>query len=438
MKVTTIGGGSTYTPELVQGFIERHERLALRELWLMDIDGARLDVVGGFARRMVAAAGDPFPVRLTTDLEAALAGADFVTTQIRVGQMAARQEDEQLGRRWNLVGQETTGIGGMAKALRTVPVILSIAERMRAVCPDAWLINFTNPSGLVTEALQRYAPNVRSVGLCNGPMGYQMAVARLAAVRDDMGLDSPFDVHLDYVGLNHLAWIRGARVGGRDIWPQMFSRALEEAREHGGAILPAEVMERLGVICNSYLRYYYRTQGVLRQQAGGGPSRAERVIEIERELLQQYADPALKTMPVELMERGGAYYSTVATQLIEAIALDRGEVHIVNTRHAGAVPGLPPDWVMELPCRVDGSGLHPLPADPLPLFAEGLLRTVKAYELLTARAARSGDRDAALQALIVHPLGPDADCALEVLEDMLAVHRAYLPRFFEAGGEKGG
>jgi 6-phospho-beta-glucosidase len=426
MKVTTIGGGSTYTPELVQGSIERHERLGLRELWLMDIDGARLDVVGGFAQRMVAAAGDPFAVRLTTDLGVALEGADFVTTQIRVGQMAARREDEYLGRRWNLVGQETTGIGGMAKALRTVPVILAIAERMRAVCPDAWLINFANPSGLVTEALQRYARDVRSVGLCNGPIGYQMAVAK------EMGLDSPFDVHLDYAGLNHLAWIRGACVGERDIWPQMFSRALQEARDDGEPILPVEVMERLGVICNYYLRYYYRTQDVLRQQAEGGPSRAEQVIEIERKLLQQYADPTLRTMPAELMERGGAYYSTVATQLIEAIALDRGEVHIVNTRHAGAMPGFPPDWVMELPCRVDGNGPHPLPADPLPTFAEGLLRAVKAYELLTARAARSGDRDAALQALIVHPLGPDADHALEVLEDMLTVHRAYLPHFFEA------
>ena len=274
MKVTTIGGGSTYTPELVQGFIERHERLGLRELWLMDVDGERLEVVGGFARRMVAAAGDPFRVYLTTQRPAALEGADVVTTQIRVGQMAARREDEYLGRRWNLVGQETTGIGGMAKALRTVPVLLSIAEEMRTLCPNAWLINFANPSGLVTEALQRYAPEVRSIGLCNGPIGYQMAIAR------EMGLDNPFEVHLDYLGLNHLAWIRGARVGGQDAWPQVFAQALSRAREHGESLLPAEVMERLGVICNSYLRYYYRTQDVLRAQAMGGPSRAEQVVEI--------------------------------------------------------------------------------------------------------------------------------------------------------------
>jgi 6-phospho-beta-glucosidase len=425
MKVTTIGGGSTYTPELVQGFIDRHERLGLRELWLMDIDGDRLEVIGGFARRMVAAAGEPFEVHLTTDRKHALEGAAFVTTQIRVGQMAARREDETLGRRWNLVGQETTGVGGMAKALRTVPVLLAIAEDVRALCPDAWLVNFANPSGLVTEALQRYAPDVRSVGLCNGPIGYQMTVAKA------MGLDNPYDVQLDYLGLNHLAWIRGVRAQGQDVWAQVFARALDRAREDEGATLPAALMERLGVICNSYLRYYYRTGDVLRVQAQGGPCRAEQVIEIEKTLLERYADPALDRMPEELLQRGGAYYSTVATQLIEAIVRDLGEVHIVNTRHAGAVPGTPAEWVMELPCQIDADGPHPLPTDPLPLFADGLLRAVKAYELLTARAAIAGDRDAALQALIVHPLGPEAGCALDVLEDMLCVHRAYLPAFFE-------
>lgn len=432
MKVTTIGGGSTYSPELVQGFIERCERLGLRELWLMDIDAARLEVVGGFARRMVDAAGAPFEVHLTTDRRAALDGADFVTTQIRVGQMAARREDEYLGRRWNLVGQETTGIGGMAKALRTVPVILSIAQEMRGLCPDAWLINFTNPSGLVTEALQRYAPEVRSVGLCNGPIGYQMAIAR------ELGLESAFEVHLDYLGLNHLAWIRGARVGGQDLWSQVFERAVEEARGETHAPVPADVLERLGVICTSYLRYYYRTAGVLAAQAEGKPSRAEQVIEIEKTLLDQYANPDLNVMPEELMQRGGAYYSTVATQLIEAIALDRGEEHIVNTQQGGALPGVPADWVMELPCRVDARGLHPLPAEPLPAFADGLLRAVKAYELLAAQAAICGDRDAALQALLVHPLGPDGDQAIAVLEDMLSTHRVHLPLFWpEDASEEG-
>jgi 6-phospho-beta-glucosidase len=317
----------------------------------------------------------------------------------------------------------------MAKALRTVPVILSVAEEMRAMCPDAWLVNFANPSGLVTEALQRYAPDVRSVGLCNGPIGYQMAIAK------ELGLGSPFEVLLDYIGLNHLAWIRGVRVGERDIWPQVYARAVQEARESERPAAPAEVMERLGVICTYYLRYYYRTASVLREQAEGNPSRAEQVMEIERTLLGQYADPGLDTMPEELMQRGGAYYSTVAAQLIEAIARDVGEVHIVNTQQRGAVPDVPADWVMELPCRVDAQGVHPLPTDSLPPFADGLLRAVKAYELLAAQAGASGDRNAALQALIVHPLGPDADQAVEVLEDMLRTHRAYLPLFDSLSAE---
>ncbi len=425
MKITTIGGGSTYTPELVQGFIERAERLGLRELWLMDIASRRLEMVGGFARRMVEAAGSPFRVVLTTDLRAALDGAAFVTTQIRVGGMAARREDEYLGRRWNLVGQETTGIGGMANALRTVPVIVDIAHQMEELCPHAYLINFTNPSGLVTEALQRHVPNVHSVGLCNSPIGYQMRLAR------QLGLDNPFRVHLDYLGLNHLAWIRGASVDGKDIWPQMFEAALKEARADDDPPIPAKVMERLGVICNYYLYYYYRTPAVLAKQAKGGPSRAEEVMAIEDQLLARYTDPTLKAMPEELMQRGGAYYSTAAVQLITALALNLGEEHIVNTRVGDAVPGYPADWVMELPCRVDADGVHPLPAEPLPLFADGLLRAVKAYELLTAEAALTGDRDLALQALIVHPLGPDADRAPAVLEDMLETNRAYLPNFFE-------
>jgi 6-phospho-beta-glucosidase len=381
---------------------------------------------------MVKGAGAPFQVHLTTDRSAAIDGAAYVTTQIRVGQMAARREDEYLGRRWNLVGQETTGVGGLAKALRTVPVLLSIAQDMRELCPDAWLINFANPSGLVTEALQRYAPEVRSVGLCNGPIGYQMRIAK------ERGLESPFDVHLDYIGLNHLAWIRGARVGGDDIWPQVFARAVQEAQGNDHAAVPAEVLARLGVICTYYLRYYYRTASVLREQAQNKPSRAEQVIEIEKTLLEQYADPQLRTMPEELMQRGGAYYSTVATQLIEAIALDLGEVHIVNTRQGDAVPGVPSDWVMELPCRVDGLGLHPLPAGPLPRFADGLLRAVKSYELLTAQAAVTGDRDVLLQALLVHPLGPDGDQAVEMMDDLLSTHKAHLPLFDPTGAEKDG
>ena len=416
MKVATIGGGSTYTPELAQGLLERCGRLGIRQWWLADIDAKRLDVVGGFVRRMVAAKGNPFRVHLTGDTRGALEGADFVITQVRVGGMEARHEDESLGRRWGLIGQETTGIGGMACALRTVPVLLSLAEQMRSLCPEAWLINFTNPSGLVTEALQRHAPDVSSVGLCNGPIGYQLLAAGALA------LPSPFEIHLDYLGLNHLAWIQGARARNRDVWPEAFG-VKDPAKSD-------DVLMRLGVVCSDYLKYYYRTASMLQEQAGTKATRAQEVMEIERKLLSRYSDDTLDTMPPELMQRGGAFYSTAAAQLIEAMVLDRGEEHIVNTRQGDAVPGMPPDWVMELPCRIDRKGVHPLPAMPVPAFAEGLLRSVKAYEILTVRAACTGDREAALQALIAHPLGPDVERVAWVLEDMLETNRRYLPAFF--------
>jgi len=419
MKLATIGGGSTYTPELAQGLIQRQEKLGLLEWCLMDTDADRLDVVGGFVQRMVAGEGKPFGVRLTTDMREALQGADFVITQVRVGGMAARREDEYLGRRWGLVGQETTGIGGMACALRTVPVILSLAGQMQELCPEAWLVNFTNPSGLVVEALQRHAPGIRSVGLCNSPIGYQMLAA------EALEIESPFDVHLDYLGLNHLAWMRGARAGGRDIWQKVF--------EMDGSPESDNPSVRLNVVWNYYLEYYYNTRRFLEEQEKGDPSRAEEVLEIEGKLLEQYSDRSLKKMPPELMERGGAYYSTAAAQLIEAIALGLGQEHIVNTRQGGAVEGIPEDWVMELPCRVDRKGIHPLPAEPLPAFADGLLRTIKAYELYTVEAARTGDRDLVLKALVTHPLGPRISEAIQVLEDMLNTNRESLPNFFCSG-----
>lgn len=418
MKVAVIGGGSTYTPELVSGFIEQAETLGLREVWLMDIDRERLDVVGGFCWRMVEAAGRPFALNLTTERETALQGAAFVETQIRVGGMRARLADEELGMRWGLVGQETTGVGGMAKALRTVPVILDVARDMQRLCPDAWLINFANPSGLVTEALQRYAGEVRSVGLCNSPIGYQMRIAR------QFDVDAR-QVDLDYLGLNHLSWVRGAAIAGRDVWPEVFAAFLERLEGEEEPPIPPYLARILGAMPSYYLRYYYRTAAVVEAQRTGTP-RARQVIEIERQTLARYADPDLTTLPAELMERGGAYYSTAAVQLMLALLRRESEVHIINTRVGDAVPGWPADWVAELPCRVSRAGVHPLPNRPLPIMADALVRVVKAYELLTAEAAATGSRDAALQALALHPLGPGAEQAPALFEDMLRTHAAYL------------
>jgi 6-phospho-beta-glucosidase len=429
MKVTVIGGGSTYTPELIDGFLARVKEFPLTELWLMDIDPERLAIVGGFAQRMVAAQHAPFRVRLTTDQREAVKGASYVCTQLRVGQMAARRSDEYLGRRHGLIGQETTGVGGMAKALRTIPVILEIARDMREVgAPDALLVNFTNPSGLVTEALSRYAADVQAVGVCNVPITAKMSM--LALLERELGQPiAPDRAELKTLGLNHLSWHRGLTLDGEDMWPRVFEAFVHEQQTNPEAEWDVATLNTLRMIPNYYVQYFYYTEHKLTEQQHWPPSRAEEVMAIEDDLLKYYADPANDTPPPELMKRGGAYYSTVATQLLNAHYNNLGETHVVNVPHAGAVPGWPNDWVLELPCRVDRSGFHPIPTDPLPPVCFGLLAQVKQYELLTVEAAVHGDRNAAYQALLANPLGPSADRVQAVLDDMLATNRAYLPQF---------
>ena len=430
MKVAVIGGGSTYTPELVNGFLARADRLPLTELWLMDILPERLEIVGGFARRMVRAAGAPFAVHLTTDPRQAVRGARYVITQLRVGGMPARRADEYLGRRHGLVGQETTGVGGMAKALRTIPVILRIAGDMRALAePGALLVNFTNPAGLVTQALAQYAPDVPAVGVCNAPYHAKMGFLRLLKAR--AGLDiAPERAELDTLGLNHLTWHRGLTVDGEDLWPTVMAAYIAEQQASPHPAWDIPTLESLQMVPNYYLEYFYYTDRKIAAQEQWPPSRAEQVMAIEARLLQQYAEPDRVQPPEDLMQRGGAYYSTVATQKLNAHYNDLGEAHDANVRQGGAVPGWPEDWVLEMPCRVSRAGVQPLPAEPLPPVCFGLVAQVKQYELLTVEAAVHGDRNAAYQALLAHPLGPSADQVQAVLDDLLETHRDFLPQFF--------
>jgi 6-phospho-beta-glucosidase len=430
MKVAVIGGGSTYTPELVSGFIERVETFPLDELSLMDIDRERLEIVGGFARRMVTENDDPFKISLCLDQREALSGADYVITQLRVGQMPARRNDEYLGQRHGLVGQETTGVGGMAKALRTIPVVLDIAREMSEVSsPDAWLVNFTNPSGLVTQALSKYAPKIKSVGVCNVAINTKLTL--LEAYRVVSGKDAALEnVVLNTLGLNHLSWHRGLVVNGVDVWRDVMQGMLDALKNEEKPEWDIATLDALGMIPNYYLRYYYYTDQILAEQSHWPPSRADEVMEIEKDLLKEYGNPALIVPPENLMLRGGAYYSTVATQLLNAIHNDLGEVHVVNTLNNGAVKQWPDDWVLELPARVNRMKIRALSTEPLPPACFGLLAAVKSYELLTADAAVLGDRQKAYQALLVHPLGPAADKVAEVLEDMLEVNRPYLPKFY--------
>ncbi|EME98104.1 6-phospho-beta-glucosidase [Streptomyces mobaraensis NBRC 13819 = DSM 40847] len=409
MKLAVVGGGSTYTPELVDGFARLRAALPVDELVLIDPAADRLEPVGGLARRIFARQGHPGRVTWTTDLDAGVDGAAAVLLQLRVGGQAARAQDETWPLECGCVGQETTGAGGLAKALRTVPVVLDIAERVRRRSPDAWIVDFTNPVGIVTRAL--LTAGHRAVGLCNVAIGFQRKFAALLGV-------TPPEVTLGHVGLNHLTWEREVRVGGVNVLPKLLA-------EHGDAIaadlrLPRDLPARLGAVPSYYLRYFYRHDEVV-EELRTKPSRAEEVAAMERELLEMYRDPTLDEKPALLAKRGGAYYSEAAVALTSALLGDTGEVQVVNTLNNGTLPFLPDDAVIEVPAAVDARGAHPLPVRPLePLFS-GLVASVTAYEHLALRAALEGGRDRVFQALLAHPLiGQDATA--DRLTDTLIAH----------------
>jgi 6-phospho-beta-glucosidase len=315
--------------------------------------------------------------------------------------------------------------------LRTIPVILDIAREMRELAPGALLINFTNPSGLVAEAVINHAPDVPVVGVCNSPITAKMGfLGLLAALSSVYRSVDPDQVELSTLGLNHLSWHRGMRIHGQDVWPLVIEAYIAGLKKAPVPEWDPNTVESLRMIPNSYLQYYYHTKRKLAEQENWPPSRAEKVMEIEKALLRQYAEKDRIEPPADLMKRGGAYYSTVATKIMNSHFNDLGETYVVSARQGNAVPGWRADWVLELPCSIDSSGAHPLPSEPLPLACFGLLAQVKAYELLTSQAAVQGDRNAAYQALLVHPLGPSEDHIQELLDDMLETNRNLLPRFW--------
>ena len=429
MKVAVIGGGSTYTPELINGFLERINTFPVSEIWLMDIDRPRLDVVGGFIQRMVDHHGNSIKIVLSEDSRQSIIGADFVVTQLRVGQMQARREDEYLGKRHALVGQETTGIGGMAKALRTIPVILDLCDQILQDTPEALLLNFTNPSGLIMEAIQRYAPKVKAVGVCNSAYTTKMKILQALSVQHGVNYSAD-DGELLTLGLNHLTWHFGFKLKGEDCWDEVFNAYVKNLREMDQPPFHPDFIERQKVIPNDYLEYYFQAKRKIALQEDWPPSRAEQVMVVEKELLTKYADPQCDQIPDGLMARGGAYYSSVASSIMDAYWNDLGQTHIANVPHNGQVKGWEKEWVLEMPCRVDRKGVHPIATNPLPLYNYALLEQVKQYELLTVEAAVHGDRDAAFRALVAHPLGPTEENAASVLADMLTTHQRYLPNFF--------
>lgn len=415
MKLTVIGGGSTYTPELVDGIARERTALPVSELVLADPDARRLELVGGLAARMLARAGHPAKVVTTGDLDAAVDGAAVVLVQLRVGGQAARRVDETLPLECGCVGQETTGAGGLAKALRTVPVVLDIAERVAARAPDAWIIDFTNPVGIVTRAL--LDAGHRAVGLCNVAIGVQR---RAAALLDA----APERIALGHAGLNHLTWVRSIALDGRDVLPELLDGHAEDLAGMSG--LPAPFVRRLGAVPSYYLRYFYEHDRVVREQRGA-PTRAEEVAALERDLLAMYADPALDTKPARLEERGGAYYSEAAVQLAVSLLTGRGDAQVVNVRNDGALPFLDDRAVIEVPARITASGPVPLPVPPLePLFS-GLVAHVSGYEELALDAALRGGVERVADALLAHPLVGQLAFADRLARDLVAANRAHLP-----------
>jgi 6-phospho-beta-glucosidase len=424
VKIAVVGGGSTYTPELIEGFLTHLERLPVDELVLHDIDSSRLDIVGGLARRILTKREWPGELVLTGDRDRALDGSHFVIVQLRVGGQAARLMDETLPLEFGCIGQETTGPGGFAKALRTVPVVLEIAEETaRRGARDAWVVDFTNPVGIVMQAL--LDEGHRAIGLCNSAIGFQRQIAGLLEVPPDT-------VALEHVGLNHLTWERAARVDGVDRLPELIASSADTIGEHIG--IPAELIRLLGAIPSYYLRYFYLTDEVLREQLSGAKrSRAEEVMAIEEQLLEMYRNPALVEKPKLLEKRGGAFYSEAAAQLIASLHAGTGDDQVVDIRNDGAIPDLPPDAVVEIPARIDRDGAHPGTFSPLAPEMLGLVQQVKAYERLAVRAAIHGDRSVALKALLANPLVARYSVASGLLDALLQANRKHLPRFFPQG-----
>ena len=419
LKLAVVGGGSTYTPELVDGFARRVDRVAVDQIALLDIDPERLAIVGGLAERMLARQGWSGRVIQTTDRDEAIDGADFVLIQLRVGGQRARLGDETLPPRFGLIGQETVGVGGFAKALRTVPVVLELAEAVeRRSAPGAWIVDFTNPVGIVSQALADAGH--RSIGLCNVAIGFQRRFAARFGVE-------PERVELEQVGLNHLTWIREVRVDGVDRLDEILAVGVEELADD--VHITPERLIRERAIPSYYLRYYNDEAGVI-ADAKTHTTRAEEVMDIERELLELYRDPKLDTKPELLEHRGGAFYSEAAAQLIASLYDGAGDIQVVDMRNDGALPDLPDHAVVEIPARIDRDGAHALPLAPLAPEMRGLVQAAKAYEELTVEAACTGDRRTALRALIANPLVGEWAIAEPLLAALLEANRTHLPRFF--------
>ncbi|MEK5475480.1 6-phospho-beta-glucosidase [Paenibacillus sp. FSL R5-0407] len=428
IKIAVIGGGSSYTPELVEGLIKGYSDMPVSELWLVDIEEGRhkLEIVGSLAKRMVKKSGLPMQVHLTLDRRAAIQGADFVTTQMRVGLLEARKLDEHIPIRHGVIGQETTGPGGMFKALRTIPVILDICRDIEELAPNAWMLNFTNPAGMVTEAVTKYS-RVKTVGLCNSPINFKKFLAEAYQTPESQVLP-------EFVGINHLHWVTSALVDGKERLPELLMGKGEYTAKNVPTMgWDPEFLQSLVCIPTYYLKYYYMTTEMLEEEKTAlekDGTRADVVSRVEKELFELYADETLEDKPKQLEQRGGAFYSEAAVHLMQSLYLGRNDIQTLNVRNGGIYDFLPEDASIEINCVVTSGGPIPLVPKHVPQQIKGLLHAVKTYESLAIDAAVSGDRGLALQAMVHHPLVPSVSIAKVLLEELLEAHKRYLPNFF--------
>lgn len=422
ITVAVIGSGSTYCPELVDGFLKARDSLKLKKISFMDIDERKRTIVGNLCVRMLKKAEVDCEVVMTDDLDTALQGADFVVTQIRVGKLPARHLDESIPKKYGLIGQETTGIGGMFKALRTIPVMQNICNRIEAICPNAWLINFTNPSGIMTEFILNHT-NVKNIGLCNVPID----------MLDDVKEITGDDVDIEYVGLNHLSWITSIKKDGKDILGDLIEsgfspKVMANIKDDG---FDLDCLRAVHGIPSSYLQYYYCREAKLEHQRTDEKTRAQVCMEIEEQLLEMYKDETICTKPALLDKRGGHKYSLAAVSLINSLANDINDVQVVNVKNNGTLDFLDNDDVIEVPCVIGADGAKPIKVeDFVNRHIIGLVRVVKAYEKYTVEAAVNGDDDAAIKGLLIHPLVGDWEKATKCYAEMKEAHKDYLPEFY--------
>ncbi|GEM05387.1 putative 6-phospho-beta-glucosidase [Halolactibacillus miurensis] len=432
MKLVIIGGGSSYTPEIIEGLIKRHSSFPVSTIVLVDIDEGydKMTIVGELAKRMIEAAGVPIALSWTTNRKEALKDAAFVSTQLRVGGLKAREKDERIPLSHGMIGQETNGAGGIFKAFRTIPVLLDIAEDIHDICPDAWMINFTNPAGIVTEALLKYSPHKKVIGVCNIPFNMQHSIAEVLEV-------DPSSVRIEFVGLNHFVYGKKVFVDGMDRTQEVLDRLIEQVVNYSPANIVSlgwteTFLKSLQLLPNPYHQYYYKQEAMLAkdlQSYEQNGTRSEVVQEVEHKLFELYKQPTLHEKPKELEDRGGAYYSDVACSLMSALYNDSHEIMTVNTLNQGAIRDLPLDSVVEVNCVITKSGPMPLATGALPEQIKGDILKMKAFEEQVIRASLSGDYEEAFLAFLLNPLVGDEDRAKVVLDELLIAHQAHLPQF---------